>query len=380
MESEERLATTTLYDLGIDADKVEEALSRDMTFPARWYSDPDIYAFELDRIFTRSWQYAGPIDKLSRPGDHIVCHVGHVPIVVTRDGRGELHAFINVCRHRAFPVAVDDGNRSTLQCRYHAWTYDLDGSLRAAPRSERERCFDKQEFSLMPASVETWNRLVFVNPDPEAPSMREVYPEFFPLAEERGLDFEGYRYHGRYTYEVPANWKVWVENASECYHCPTIHKGSFSDAFQAHADIYEYVDGGRVLGQFTGYNPRAKNFPRPASEGDRQFRYTFMWPTTTLVQDDWVAFPATIQPTGPESCQFIADMYVDPALAPKKAEEWVEMWNQTLSEDTEAVLLQQPGLRSQMVPHGRLMPASESAIARFHRMVWESFSDALADA
>jgi phenylpropionate dioxygenase-like ring-hydroxylating dioxygenase large terminal subunit len=207
--------------------------------------------------------------------------------------------------------------------------------------------------------------------------MREVYPEFFTLADERGLDFRRYRYHGRYTYDIPANWKVWVENASECYHCPTVHKNSFSDAFEDRADIYEYVDGGRVLGQFTVYNQRAKKYVHQPRESDRQFRYLFMWPTTTIVQDDWVAFPGIVVPTGPETCQFIADMFVEPDLAPEQAEEWVEMWNQTLVEDTEAVLLQQPGLRSQMVPYGRLMPASESAIARFHRMVWESFSETL---
>jgi choline monooxygenase len=369
----------TMYDLGIDADAVDEALSRNMTFPARWYSDPEIYAFENEHIFTRSWQYAGPLEKLQRAGDHIVCHVGQVPIIVTRDSAGELRGFINVCRHRAYPVAVCDGNRGTLQCQYHGWTYNLDGRLRKAPRSEREPDFQKSEFSLLPVAVDTWNAFVFVNPDPNAASLRETYPEFEPLAEERGLDFTGYRYHGRLTYEVPANWKVWVENASECYHCPTIHTHSFSDAFVDDADVYEYVDGSRVLGQFTGYNPRAKQYPHPAQDGDRQFRYAYLWPTTTLVQDDWVAFPGMIQPTGPETCQFIADFYADPALDPAQADEWVAMWNKTLSEDTDAVLLQQPGLRSQMVPHGRLMPASESAIARFHRMVWEAFSETLAE-
>jgi phenylpropionate dioxygenase-like ring-hydroxylating dioxygenase large terminal subunit len=369
----------TLDDLGIDPEAVEDALSRSLTFPARWYSDPDIYAFELENIFARSWQYAGQLANLADPGDHIVCQVGQVPIVVTRDLEGELHAFVNVCRHRAYPVAVADGNRKVLQCGYHAWTYNLDGCLHKAPRSEREEFFDKSEFSLLPASVDTWNELVFVNPDPDAAPLLASYPEFEPLAIERGLDFRGYRYHSRFTYEVPANWKVWVENASECYHCPTIHKDSFSDAFEDHADVYEYVDGDRVLGQFTAYNPRAKKYAHPAREGDRQFRYTFLWPTTTLVQDDWVAFPGVIEPTGPETCRFIADMYVHPDLSPEQTEEWVEMWNRTIVEDTEAVLLQQPGLRSQMVPHGRLMPASESAIARFHRMVWESFSEALAE-
>jgi len=371
------MATRTVDQLGIDLDAVEDALSRDMTFPARWYSDPDIYAFELEHIFTRSWQYAGPLAKLARAGDHMVCRAGHVPILLTRDKEGALHGFINVCRHRAFPVAVDDGNRSTLQCGYHAWTYNLDGSLRAAPRSERERCFNKEEFSLLPVSVETWKGLVFVNPDPDAPSMRDTYPEFYELADERGLDFESYRYHDRYTYEVPANWKVWVENSSECYHCPTVHKDSFSDAFADDADIYEYVDGRRVLGQFTVYNKRAKKYAHAAREGDRQFRYTFLWPSSTLVQDDWVAFPGVIVPTGPVTCRFIADMYVNPELTPEQTRDWVQMYNETLLEDAEAVLLQQPGLSSQMVPYGRLMPASESAIARFHRMVWESFSEAL---
>jgi phenylpropionate dioxygenase-like ring-hydroxylating dioxygenase large terminal subunit len=373
------LSAITLQDLGIDAEAVEQALAASLTFPARWYSDPDIYAFEMERIFTRSWQYAGSLGKLANPGDHIVCQVGPVPIVVTRDLQGRLNAFINVCRHRAYPVAVADGNRRTLQCGYHAWTYDLDGRLRKAPRSEREPHFDRCEFSLLPASVDTWSDLVFVNPDPEAPPLREAYPEFVPLADERGLDFSGLRFHDRYTYEVPANWKVWVENGSECYHCPTVHTHSYSDAFETNADVYQYVDGDRVLGQFTVYNPRAKTYGHVEAEGDRQFRYTFLWPSTFLVQDDKVAFPGMIIPTSPDSCRFIADMFVHPEVDWETVQAWTEMWNQTLSEDTEVVGLQQPGLRSQMVPHGRLMPASESAIARFHRMVWEAFSEALAD-
>jgi phenylpropionate dioxygenase-like ring-hydroxylating dioxygenase large terminal subunit len=373
------MATKTMNDLGIDAEAVEEALAKNLTFPARWYSDPDIYAFELERIFTRSWQYAGPLFRLSEPGDHIVCQVGHVPVLVTRDLQGELHGFVNVCRHRAFPVALEDGNRKTLQCGYHAWTYDLDGRLRKAPRSEREAEFDPAEFCLLPVAVDTWNELVFVNPWSEAPPLREAFPEFEPLASERGLDFAGYRYCGRYTYEVPANWKVWVENGSECYHCPTIHTHSFSDAFVTKPEVYEYVDGIRVLGQFTEYNPRGKEYGRTANDGDRQFRYAFLWPTTFLVQDDYVGFPGMIIPTGPESCRFIADMFARPDADDETIEHLMEMWNRTLSEDTEAVGLQQPGLRSQMVPHGRLMPASESAIARFHRMVWEAFSEALAE-
>lgn len=374
------MLTKTMSDLGIDPDAVEEALANNFTFPARWYSDPDIYTFELERIFARSWQYAGPLCKLRKPGDHIVCQIGHVPILVTRDGEGELRGFINVCRHRAFPVAVEDGSRTTLQCRYHAWTYDLDGSLRKAPRSEHEPEFDKSELCLLPVAVDSWNEFVFANPDPNAAPLDESFAGFTELSAERGLDYTGYRYYGRYTYEVPANWKVWVENGSECYHCPSIHTKSFSDAFVTKLEVYEYVNGERILGQFTRFNPRAKTYTRDVRDEDRQFRYVFLWPTTFLVQDDFVGFPGMIIPTGPESCRFISDMYVHPDCDEETISHWTEMWNQTLEEDTEAVGLQQPGLRSQMVPHGRLMPASESAIARFHRMVWEAFAEALDDA
>jgi phenylpropionate dioxygenase-like ring-hydroxylating dioxygenase large terminal subunit len=367
-------------EVGIDAVAVEEALARNMTFPARWYSDPAIYDFELERIFTRSWQFAGPLAKLREPGDHIVCQVGHVPVLVARGRDRQLHGMVNVCRHRAYPVAVCDGHRMTFQCRYHAWTYELDGRLHKAPRAEREACFDPAEYSLLPVSVDTWGELVFVNPDPQAPSLRDSFPEFDRLADERGVDFSAYRYHGRFDYEIAANWKVWVENASECYHCPTVHAQSFSDAFIDDADVYQYIDGQRVLGQFTHYNPRARSYRHPVREGDREFRYIYLWPATTLVQDDLVAFPGVIVPTGPESCRFIADMYVHPDCDEQTAAQWTAMWNRTLEEDVDAVRLQQPGLRSRMVPHGRLMPASESAIARFHRMVWEAFQEALSPA
>jgi phenylpropionate dioxygenase-like ring-hydroxylating dioxygenase large terminal subunit len=371
------MASGLLAELGIDLDAVEEALDRNYTFPARWYSDPRIYEFELERIFTRSWQIAVPLHKVERPGSFAVARVAHIPVVVVRGADGELRGFVNVCRHRAYPVAAEDGCRKTLQCAYHGWTYELDGRLRQAPRSEREPDFDPAEFSLVPVSVDTWCGYAWVNPDPEAPPFREVHPDAEPLALERGLDFSGYRYYGSYQYEIEANWKVWVENATECYHCPTVHKGSFSDAFDVDVDVYEYRNVGRILGQFTRYNPRARAFPVNGERTPNDFRFIYVWPTSFFAMDDFVAFPGIIVPTGPESCHFVAEMYVHPDLGEQAMEDWVEMYNRTLSEDADAVRVQQPGLRSRMVPNGRLMPGSESSISSFHRMVFDAFAEAL---
>ena len=168
-----------------------------------------------------------------------------MPVVVTRDAEGSLHGFVNVCRHRAHPVALKDGCRKLLQCRYHGWTYTLDGRLQNAPRASREMEFDKSELSLIPIAVDTWRGFVFVNPDASAPPLRDVHPALEPLAVERNLGFADWTFQDHWVYDIPANWKVFVENAVECYHCPTVHTNSFSDAFVTDANVYELVETGR---------------------------------------------------------------------------------------------------------------------------------------
>ena len=115
------------------------------TIPFDWYSDPAVLRLERERIFRRTWQYAGRADQVAEPGVFFTCDLGGVPIVVVRDEQHGLRAFLNVCRHRGSLVCEGEGKRASLQCPYHAWTYGLDGSLRAAPRSDLVPGFDKDE-------------------------------------------------------------------------------------------------------------------------------------------------------------------------------------------------------------------------------------------
>ena len=114
---------------------------------------------ELEHLFARSWHLAGPECKVAKPGDYFVCQAENVPIVVTRDLEGQLSAFVNVCRHRFHAVALGEGNRKTLTCGYHGWTYTLDGKLHAVPGSERGCKFDKQGIALQPVAIDTWHGL-----------------------------------------------------------------------------------------------------------------------------------------------------------------------------------------------------------------------------
>ena len=138
------------------------------TLPYAWYTDEETLRRERARIFARSWQYAGRAAQVAEPGSFLATDAGGIPILVTRDGDGALRAFLNVCRHRGAVLTEGCGTRTTIQCHYHAWTYGLDGSLRGAPRSDREPSFDATELSLVPASVDTWGPFLFVNPDPDA--------------------------------------------------------------------------------------------------------------------------------------------------------------------------------------------------------------------
>ena len=125
------------------------------TLPASWYTDLAVQERERERLFARAWTYAGPAEWVSEPGSYFSAHIGHVPVAVVRGTDGTLRGLVNVCRHRGHLVVDGTGCRETLQCPYHAWTYELDGTLRKAPRAEREPGFDPEGLSLAPVSVGT---------------------------------------------------------------------------------------------------------------------------------------------------------------------------------------------------------------------------------
>src|SRR6187431_2564495 len=144
-------------------------LSRASTIPSRFYLDPAILEDEKERVFGRTWQLVARYEDLSRIGDFVPVTVLDEPVVITHGLDGELKAFYNVCRHRAGQVALSRGNRKSLQCRYHGWTYGLDGCLRAAPEMEATEGFAMEDFGLVPVQVDRWGPFVFVCLDDDAP-------------------------------------------------------------------------------------------------------------------------------------------------------------------------------------------------------------------
>jgi choline monooxygenase len=348
---------------------VPRPLEEGWTLPASWYSEPAVLELERERIFATVWQYAGPAEKVSEPGSFLASLAGHVPVVVTRAGDGDLRGFVNVCRHRGHIVAEGAGCRATLQCPYHAWTYELDGRLRRAPRSERELGFDASELSLLPVSVDTWGPFVFVNPDPEAAPLEKslgVLPETVACS---GLDLDGLRFHSHVPWEQPVNWKVALENYLECYHCPVAHPG-FSKVIDVDPDSYRLSVEGLVSSQVGPLRAAAR-------DGDMsQSQYHFLWPNTTMnispgpqnvSIERWV-------PAGPRTTVEATDYFFGTNVPEERIEESIAFDTQVATEDVALVQAVQRGLDSRAVPQGRLMPESEKLVAAFQRRVYDALA------
>jgi phenylpropionate dioxygenase-like ring-hydroxylating dioxygenase large terminal subunit len=346
----------------------------EQTLPARWYWDDSIFERELEQIFTPSWHLVGATAELSSPGDHLVARAGIVPILVTRDLRGELHAFLNICRHRGHPVALSSGNRKTLQCSYHAWTYDLDGRLKTAPRAEREPCFPTSSLGLVPIALDVWRELVFVNAHPDGRSLIETHPALNTIADELRLDLSGYRYFTKSSAVVQANWKAWFENVSECYHCSTLHAQTFADAWEVAPDAYRFICEDALIAQVAARNAHGRRLP----EGTERLRQLHIWPGSFISVDDTLAFAGAVTPLTPQSCEMTSYVYVRRGVKSESIASWLEMYDAALREDVEAVERQQMSLRSNRIPYGHLMPASELAVAHFQRMVRSALKEPFA--
>jgi choline monooxygenase len=332
------------------------------------YSDPELPALERERIFARAWQYVGHAGELGDGPGYLAGSVGDIPVVVTRDRDGALRAFLNVCRHRGSVIASGAGARETLQCPYHAWTYGLDGELKAAPRSNREPGFDCEGVSLRPASVGSWGPFLFVNPDPDALPLTEVLGDLPELVAAAGVEVTALRHHARADSAVKANWKLVAENFLECYHCAVAHPG-FSALVDVSPDAYELAPGEAFSSQF---GPVRENGGGLDTEGEVvRSQFHFLWPNTMIN-----IFPGrtnfSIGPVLPAGSQR-TERFLDYFFGPEADQEWIvellEFDGQVGAEDKVLVENVQRGVATGLIERGRLLPESERLIVDFQRRI-----------
>ncbi|MES2846533.1 MAG: SRPBCC family protein [Pseudomonadota bacterium] len=192
--------------------------------PKSVYTSADFAEQELTHIFAKDWLSAGRADALPNPGDYLTMEIAGEPIIILRDRDGSLRGLSNVCRHRMSTLLEGRGHVRSIVCPYHAWTYNLDGSLRGAPAMTLNEGFCKDQIALPKVRVENWLGWILVTLNPDAAD---------PFARLKGVeDLVGYLDMATYTetfreeFRWATNWKVLAENFMESYHLPACHGGT----------------------------------------------------------------------------------------------------------------------------------------------------------
>ena len=203
---------------------VSVPFERAQAMPKSVYTSPDFAEAEQRHIFAKDWLCAGRADALKEPGDYLTMEIAGEPVIILRDRDGALRGLSNVCRHRMSTLLEGRGRVRAIVCPYHAWTYNLDGSLRGAPAMTLNETFCKDQVHLPTIRVADWHGWIMVTLNPDAPDIHTRLKDVEALVGH--LDMASYTETFREEFRWHTNWKVLAENFMESYHLPACHAGT----------------------------------------------------------------------------------------------------------------------------------------------------------
>jgi len=346
-------------------DAVKE-LERASALPARYYFGDDMLAMEQRAVFARSWQLVAQQAQLAGPGDHVVERIGEVPVIIVRGQDGVLRAFPNVCRHRAGPLALCDGKGArALHCKYHGWTYTLEGQLRSAPEMQAAQDFDMADIRLPPLRVHEWQGLVFVALDGAVPDFDDVYGGIVERI--APIDLSAMRYLRRDSYDIDCNWKVYIDNFLEGYHLPHVHPGL--------SKVLDYrVYDTELFPWYSLQNSPLRDSGGAYGEGEAF--YYHVYPNVMLNIMPGRLQTNRILPLGPGRCRVEFDYYYaqdEQAMARIAADQ--SFSDEVQTEDITICEAVQKGLASGFYDAGRLCPKRESGVWHFQNLLRAAYAD-----
>jgi choline monooxygenase len=350
-------------------------IERASTIPSDWYTDPAFFEFDQKKLFAAHWQYFGHVSQLRQVGDFIVGDVAGNPVIVVRDKQENLRAFYNVCRHRAGPLATENGNAKLLRCQYHGWSYNLEGELIGTPKFEGVEGFDKKNCRLPQVNVATYAGIVFVNlaPDPEPLTsiLSGIQERILPMT------LQTMRFHSRVTYQIKCNWKVYVDNYMEGYHIPSIHP-ELNSILDASGYVTEC--GENVVLQYSPFNGSAKieNIYSKRA-GDAAFYY-FVFPNIMLNILPGRLQVNSILPLDRDLTLTIFDYFyadLESVEAKKHISEDLRYSDIVQNQDIKICELVQRGLASTAYEQGRLSVLEERGVYHFQSSLKRAYREAL---
>ncbi len=360
---------------------------RSFTMPARFYRDAGVYEMEKEAIFYNTWHYAGHLSQVREAGQYITTRIHEQDVIIIRDSSGELRAFYNVCQHRGHELLTGQGKTNLIVCPYHAWAYDLDGSLKKARNSENVTGFNKCEFALKPVRVEVFCTMVFINLDSGAVSLKEQTGSLEDEIRKYCPKIDTLTLARRDTWTVASNWKALVDNYLECYHCDPAHR-DFVDMVDM--DSYRTTTRGIWSSQISS-SPRSMDnsaFKFEKGEVDMGFAGWFVWPnfTISIYPGEPNLAVMQINGAGPEQSVEYLDWFL-PSSTPSRQQQDAMTYLKEVLQPEDIALCEsvQRGLRSKGYNQGRFMvdrgltELSEHAVHHFQKMVVEAIGADLDD-
>jgi choline monooxygenase len=347
------------------ATDLPEALGRAHALPVDFYLGSESLERDRTRVIERSWQLVARADQLTGSGDHVVAEVGRTPVLLVRGPDGTLRAFANVCRHRAGPLALGDGRAArALHCRYHGWTYDLEGQLRHAPEMTGAEGFRVDDIRLPRFRTGHWQGLVFVTLADDTPALESVYGGITERI--APIDLAGMEFIQRDAYEIDCNWKVYVDNFLEGYHLPCVHPG-----------LSRVLDYRAYDTELSGWHS-LQHSPLRANDGiygDGEAFYYFVYPNVMLN-----IMPGRLQvnrvlPLETARCRVEFDYYYapDPEARGRMTRDRA-FSDEIQQEDIGICQSVQRGLASGRYEAGRLNPRRESGLWHFHNLLRQAYA------
>ena len=214
--------------MGASPPKQDTKDSAVRALPGEWYTSQEMYELERRAIFSRKWMLITHKTRLTKPGDYLKFNVAEYEFILVRDRENNINGFHNVCRHRAFPVVTEkEGTSRIFSCKYHGWSYGLNGKLAKAPGYQELSGFDKEKNGLLPIHVRVdKNNFIWVNLDGKQTPELSWEEELDNIdAQERysQYNFADYEFDHFWEMEGAYNWKILADNYNECYHCATTH-------------------------------------------------------------------------------------------------------------------------------------------------------------
>ena len=354
------------------------------TLPARYYTDAAVFQRELDGLFGKMWFYAGRSEEAAKPGQYFIREINGDNIVVTRNETGTVRAFHNTCRHRGTRICTEATGQlsGSLQCPYHAWTYDLDGRLIGAPHMDEVPHFKKADYPLQQVLADEWDGHIFLNLDAGADPLAA---QLGPLVEKfRDWRMQDLRRGHRIVYDVKANWKLIIQNYNECLHCPNLHPAlnKLSHYLSGENEPLRSTYMGGLMDlrpgvetlSMDGTCPRAI-LPGLSAQDARRVYYYCIFPNMMLSLHPDYMLTHTLWPIAPDRTINVCEWHFQPSELARPgfdASDCVEFWDMTNRQDWQVCELSQAGISSRAYLPGPysnredLLYAFDRFIVNFH--------------